>query len=419
MVVDEAMRVEDGRLESARGRAGLSRTQTLALLLAGGVCLLAADLLSQYLILPFWLEDLGRVLYKLFFLITLPFRWIAVLLFPRVDHHWPLAHHLLTSLGTPFFLWGVWRSWRRISGRFRARREVRASAPSPGSINRRQFLARSAAGAVGVATGGLGSYASLVAPEILRVRRYAIPVAGLPPEFDGLRIVHVSDTHYGPYVSMPFLEQVFERANALGGDLVLLTGDYVHYTPESIGPGIDALRRLQARYGAAAVMGNHEHWEGAEACRERFRRIGLPLLDNARLFLTPDGLGEACVPGRSVCVAGVGDLWEDEVSFEKALDGVPEDVPRIILSHNPDAAEIADPRHRIDLMLSGHTHGGQISLPVIGPPVAPSAYGEKYLGGLCQGPSCPVVVSRGVGLAGVPLRLGVPPELGVITLRRA
>ena len=204
----------------------------------------------------------------------------------------------------------------------------------------------------------------------------------------------------------------------LEGDLVVLTGDYVHLTPRSIESGISVLARLRARYGAVAVLGNHEHWEGAESCRVVFRRIGIPLIDNARLFLTPEGLVPEARPGQCLCIGGVGDLWEDAVRFDLAIDGAPDSTPRIVLSHNPDTAEMVRQSHRVDLMLSGHTHGGQVSFPYVGPPVNVSAYGRKYLQGLCHGPHCPVIVSCGVGLAGVPARFGTRPDITEVRLRR-
>ncbi|MDX9974822.1 MAG: metallophosphoesterase [FCB group bacterium] len=390
----------------------------VALLLLLGLVLLACNLQGQYLLPPYWLEELGRVLYKLTFFIVLPFRAIVCVLIPAVDHHWSLPHHVLTCMGTPFFLTGLAAGAREGVRRLRMRRPAKPKV-NAAALERRQFMVRSMAGIVGIATGSVGGYASLLAPESVRLRRYDYPIAGLPRALDGLRIVHISDTHYGPFVAMPYLRRVFDQANGLEADLVLLTGDYVHYAPESVGPGIEVLGRLRARLGVVAVMGNHEHWEGTERCRAAFRSVGLPLVDNCGLYLTANGLREDAVAGQSIRVAGVGDLWEDEVSFEKALSGVPDDMPRLVLSHNPDAAELVKDNQRVDLMFSGHTHGGQISLPLIGAPISPSRLGDKYLGGACQGPRCPVVVSRGIGLAGIPLRFGVPPELGLITLHRA
>jgi len=239
----------------------------------------------------------------------------------------------------------------------------------------------------------------------------------LPREFDGLQIAHVSDTHYGPYTSLSYLQSVVERVNQLKPDLILLTGDYVHRTPLAIEPGIGLLKELRPRLGMIAVLGNHDHWEGADACRAMFKKTAIPLIDNAHLYLTPDGLLNDAKAGATLCIAGVGDLWEGDVRLSDALWGIPDSIPRILLSHNPDVAESIPPEARIDLMLSGHTHGGQVSLPFIGAPFAPTAYGAKYLGGLCHGPQCRVIVSRGVGLAAFPIRFGVPSEIGRITLR--
>ena len=406
---------------NVRQRLRVSRDvlRTVLLLgLAGGLLLLF-NLQADQLLLPYWLEDASRVLYKVYFLATLPFRGLVMVFSHRLDHHWTLSHHVVTCLGAPFFWWLVWRLSRVVKTRIAQRRRARVVPDVDAqALDRRQFLLRSTAGAVGVASGGLGSYATLVAPGILRTRRYEIAVRDLPPGLDGLRIAHVSDTHYGPFVSMGYLEKAMEIVNASHPDLVLFTGDHVHYTPKSIGPGIGVLAKARGRLGAVAVMGNHEHWEGAEACRAEFRATGIPLVDNGRLYLTTSGLCDT-PSDDALCIAGVGDLWEDEVSFARALDGVPVGMPRVVLAHNPDVAESVDGEWRVDLMLSGHTHGGQIALPIVGAPVAPSRYGRKYLGGLCQGPICPVIVSRGVGVAGVPLRLGVPPEFGLITLKRA
>jgi predicted MPP superfamily phosphohydrolase len=164
------------------------------------------------------------------------------------------------------------------------------------------------------------------------------------------------------------------------------------------------------------------------------RAIGVRMLDNGRVFL--DGatrrFREEGAPGESLCIAGLGDLMTDFISVHLALGGVPADVPRIVLAHNPDTAEhpqcvgescvgglplTAAPR--VDLMISGHTHGGQVRIPFLGTPFIPSRYGQKYAGGLVKGPAFPVLVSRGIGMSLLPVRLGVPPEIVELTLTRA
>ncbi len=384
-----------------------------------GTILLACMLQAEFLL--GWMGTAGRMLYRCASLIIFPFRIMVSAIIPPVDHHSPVSNIVVSSVGTPYFFWAIAGSVLRL----RKRGQKRTLPPSKQDedllksvrFDRRQFMARSFVGAAGVATGGFGSYVSLVTPNRLSVRHYEMPVQGLPSELDGTRLMHISDTHYGPYVALDFLHEAAKHANALSPDLVLFTGDYVHLTPKSIDKGIEVLNRFQGRFGSAAVLGNHEHWEGADACRNVFNRIDLPLIDNARLFLTPHGLSTTPIPGRSLCIAGVGDYIEKEVDFDQALYGVSGDMPRIVLSHNPDAAELLTPQQRVDLMLSGHTHGGQIHLPGIGAPWNGSRYGQKYLGGVCRGPQCPVVVSRGVGIAFIPVRFRVPPELVLVVLR--
>src|SRR3954454_12774268 len=148
--------------------------------------------------------------------------------------------------------------------------------------------------------------------------------------------------------------------------------------------------KLKARCAVLGVMGNHDWWEGGGVLTKRvFAEEGVQLIDNARRFLTPAGRLIDRPVRDGLCIAGVGDLWEDKCLYAKALAGVPGGMPRILLSHNPDVAEesqFLQSGHRVDLMLSGHTHGGQISLPGIGAPVTNSAFGQKYAKGLVAGP---------------------------------
>lgn len=388
-------------------------------LLAAGAVLLICSAPSEYLFVPQAIETPARFVYRIAYFFVLPCRVLITPVLPQVNHQWPVAHTVVVCLGTPFLFLGFWKIyWRVARGRPKVEKETK-EATGGHRVSRREFVVTSMTGVGGAVLGGAGFYGALVEPQRLQVRHYTLPIRGLPPRLDGLRLVHVADTHYGPFVSLSYLEAAVAQVNALEGDVVLLTGDYVHRSRKAIEPGIDIFGRLEARFGAVAVMGNHEHWEGVERCREVFKRIGIPTIDNGRVFLGGEGFHDDAERPDSICIAGVGDLWEGEVSFEKAFADVAETMPRLLLSHNPDVAEILDPAHRVDAMFSGHTHGGQIRWPLVGPYTISTEYGQKYLGGLCIGPYCPVIVSRGVGLAGVPIRLGVPPEIGVIRLESA
>jgi predicted MPP superfamily phosphohydrolase len=149
--------------------------------------------------------------------------------------------------------------------------------------------------------------------------------------------------------------------------------------------------------------------------------VGIPLIDNSRRVLTPDRRLVAAAD-EGLALSGLGDLWEDYQDYWAALDDLPESMPRLLLSHNPDTAEewrFTRSGLRVDLMISGHTHGGQIHIPYLGAPVVPSRFGQKYVRGLVQGPTCPVFICRGIGMSGVPIRLGSRPEIALLELTRA
>jgi uncharacterized protein len=161
--------------------------------------------------------------------------------------------------------------------------------------------------------------------------------------------------------------------------------------------------------------------------------IGVTMLDNRRVFLSSrtrriSREPHTLVPGESLCFAGLGDLEQGTVDFASALGGLPARLPRVVLAHQPDTAEhpalLAGEAgdgtpYRIDLMLCGHTHGGQVALPFTGPLIVPSRFGDKYARGLVQASACPVLVSAGIGLSLVPVRFGVPPEVVLVRLERA
>lgn len=305
------------------------------------------------------------------------------------------------------------------SAKRQAKRETTAT--------RRQLLnvaVRSGVAVAGAAALGVGGWSMLVEPRRFEVSRWRIPIRGLDPALEGLRIVQLTDLHHSAWIPLTYLRSALQAANDAKPDLIVLTGDYVRQSIAYIKPMVEAFDMLRANIGIVATLGNHDWWEDGKITQREFARVGIPLIDNARRFITPDrALVERS--DRGLCVAGVGDYWEDTQNYAAALGDVREEMPRLLLSHNPDVAEDATflaycaGGMRVDLMLSGHTHGGQISFPRIGAPLVPSRYGNKYLGGIVQGPACRVFVCRGVGLAGVPFRFRVRPEIAVIELTRA
>lgn len=304
--------------------------------------------------------------------------------------------------------------------RLRERRRMRRTLarPAEASMNRRQFLGGSLA--VGAAALSLGTYGTAIENRALEVTRLPFAIRDLPRDLEGLRIAFMADLHAGPFTPNDYLEEVARQVNALQPDLVLIPGDFVDKHGRYFDDAARMLSTLRPTIGTFGTLGNHDHWEGTALAHRKLTEAGVTLLDNDRVFLTKDRRITRRPETDSLALAGVGDLWVDKPDLEKALRGIAGTTPRLLLSHNPDFAEEAPDRSaRVDLMLSGHTHGGQMRVPLLGTPFVPSRYGQKYASGLVQGPAWPVYVTRGIGVAGSPVRLGVRPELTILTLTRA
>ena len=369
----------------------------------------------ELVILPQMMESLSRLFYRAVFFVSLPV-WIVskIIMFDIETKGAPIPNGFVAFL-VPLAWYCAWVVYSFVSELELQSADKRINRV-PGTLtplSRRDFLGRVSVGVCG----GVGAYATGLEPSRILVRRYTLPIRDLPEQFDGLRLVQISDTHYGPFMSLSFIRSAIALANNLEPDVVLLTGDYLHRSFGSAERGILVFSELRSRMGVVAVLGNHDTVDTELDCAPCFKRIGIPVLCNDRLFLGVDGFSAHPVEGYSLCIAGIGDLWTEEVSFKKALEGVPGGIPRLVLSHNPDTAELPMASHyRVDAMFSGHTHGGQVSLPLVGSPIVPSRHGQRYVGGICEGPHFPVIVSRGVGMTGLPLRVGVPPELVETTL---
>ena len=236
-----------------------------------------------------------------------------------------------------------------------------------------------------------------------------IKIRGLAPVFDGYRIAYLSDLHQSAIVPRWWLEQAVRTALEVRPDLIALGGDYVHDDARYASGLAELLAPLAAPDGVVAVLGNHDHYIGPGQVREALGRAGIVELLNVPRRLVRGGA--------ELVVAGVGDLQCEVIDFAAAVGGVPRHVPRIVLSHDPDVFAYWPTEHRLDLMISGHTHGGQAYLPILGPPFVPSQFGLRYLKGLYREGDRQLYVSRGVGASGVPFRWGCPAELSVIVLR--
>ncbi len=294
----------------------------------------------------------------------------------------------------------------------------------PVNPSRRAFMANSTFGGVAVAAAGAPGYATLVEPWSIQVRAYSIPIEGLPRSLVGLRIVQVSDTHLGPRIPESFVVEAYGMALELKPDLIVLTGDHVHDGVKENARAAELCRPLVARcpMGVIGVLGNHDWWGDGEELSGMLSSVGVRMIDNDRVWIDPvtRSVVESDPGNESLVVVGLGDLTDGVIDTGKAFAGVRSETARVVLAHNPDTAEIhaltqaGSPR--VDLMLSGHTHGGQVRIPFLGTPIVPSWYGQKYAGGLVDGPAFRVLISRGVGMSMLPVRVGVPPEISVITL---
>lgn len=289
-------------------------------------------------------------------------------------------------------------------------------------LSRAPGLARSISDAAFSAIAGIGClltlYGTLVEPRRLVVNKKYVHIGLSAP----LRIVLASDFHIGPYKRERFIEQLIYSINNLRPDLILLPGDFLEGERSDITP-LDRLGELRARHGVFAVTGNHDagHFltlrrvpyqtiDRTDELAARLTKLGIHFLRNEHRIIEHGG--------QRIAIAGVDDTFMRSCDVDAALRGIPPDTPTILLSHNPDI--IAHPISRqAHLIVSGHTHGGQIRLPVIGPltPI-PNRLGRRYAKGLfCLAQHSHLLVTSGAGETWARARLFCPPEIVEVTVR--
>lgn len=285
---------------------------------------------------------------------------------------------------------------------------------------------RCVAALVLLAAGGL-YYALRIEPRWIMITRVEIPIDGLSPHLDGFTIAHLSDLHLGPHVDSRQIRRAVGLTNDLNPDLIVLTGDFVSRSASYAKPCAQELSRLEAPYGVYAITGNHDEWTDDDMVSAELRQVGIHVLRNqvsqlrvgtAPIWLV--GIDDAGVTGitgaRGMNQSDFADLWaEQRDAYRRLLASLPPGELVILLVHNPDFVETVSLKG-ISLALCGHTHGGQIRLPILGPLVLPSLHGQKYAGGLTECEGILVYVNRGIGLISPPLRFLCRPEITLLRL---
>ncbi len=259
------------------------------------------------------------------------------------------------------------------------------------------------------AAGALGAYALLVEPLWLQTTRTRVHLRGLHPDLEGFRIALLTDLHAGAGTPLSLVRRAQRAAMLARPDLIAITGDLVEDDAPGFREVLDALGGLSAPYGVYAVPGNHDHKVGIGRFHADVaeRRGIVDLTNDARVLR---------VGGAHLCVAGVDDLSRGRPSLE-ALPPPEERDTTLLLAHDPDQAERARRAYdRVDLILSGHTHGGQVRLPVVGALKNPARRDDLYEEGLRRRPWTQVYVSRGVGTVHLPVRFLCRPEVAVLEL---
>jgi len=259
-------------------------------------------------------------------------------------------------------------------------------------------------------------YATRVEPTWLELTHHAVPIASLPAAFHGFRLVQLSDFHGSRHVTTSYLAEAVELAQAQQPDLAVLTGDFVHKGFKYIHGVARVLGRMRAPHGVYAVLGNHDFSVRNALGMRRYRHLhqavadaledqGIRVLRNETVRLVRGEHG--------LHLTGLEDLWSRVCDVEQAYGDTSEFEPRVVLAHNPCTIEHLG-RRRCDLMLSGHTHGGQINLPRLGR-VTLSRKGKRYAAGMYRVNDTYLYVNKGVGF-GFRVRFNVRPEVALLTL---
>ncbi len=276
-------------------------------------------------------------------------------------------------------------------------------------LSRRQFLTRVGLSAIGAAALLTPGYSFFLERFWVETTHLNLTMAKLPKTFNSLRVVQISDLHLGYYYNVHNLESIVHRVNKLKPDLICFTGDLVHDSLDGIEKSIPALQSLQARVAKFAIFGNHDFLAGdPERVQATLEKGGFQFLRNSHITLTKGN--------HSIHIAGMDDLFGGHPDGKQTLAGIPPEAFTLLLAHEPDLADWEVPRP-VDLMLSGHSHGGQIRVPFYGAIYRPDG-AKHYIEGLKMFLDSDMLlyVNRGIGCTFLPFRFNCRPEITVFNL---
>jgi uncharacterized protein len=242
-----------------------------------------------------------------------------------------------------------------------------------------------------------------------KVRAHDIAIENLPEAFDGYRIAQISDLHCGPFASGDRVADWVAATNRIGADLIAVTGDLIASGTAFVPTVAAELGALRAPDGVYAAMGNHDYFTDGEVVPAALEEAGLTVLRNRGLSIRR---GDA-----AIYVAGVDDTWTSRHDVDRALAERPAGTPSVLLAHDPALFPEAVSRG-VDLTISGHTHGGQVALPMFARRFNLARLMTQFTNGIYRIGRSTLYVNRGLGTTGPPVRLGVAPEIAVLTLRR-
>lgn len=275
---------------------------------------------------------------------------------------------------------------------------------------------------------GLALWAFVIEPSRLVVNNYDLKVKKWSPKLNGFKIVAISDIHGGSnFVTEEKIRKVVSQANAQNADIIVLLGDYLArktFDRKQISMPMETiaenLRGIQAKYGVYAVIGNHDNEFDGKMVRIELEKVGIKVLENEITSIEKSG--------EKLRILGIHDILKVGSDWNRISQDLGnliknyevQDGNLIVLAHNPDsivylAAELSISKD-LSLLLAGHTHGGQCSFPIIGAPIVPSEFGQKYAAGHIRDKEIDIFVTTGIGMSFLPVRFGVPPEISVLQI---